>query len=103
MPKKKIPNTPCPAMENVDFDYHLSGDCLKFCICALTKKKCIGIDRHDPDNASSQFFSRAKNAVVESKIETCPCYGMSNEMFVALMKDKSDRAIAAFERRVNGE
>lgn len=57
--------------------------------------------KNTSDALYANIVSRAKNVVVESKMERCPCYGMSQGMFVALMKDKSDRALAAFERRVS--
>jgi hypothetical protein len=44
----------------------------------------------DPNDQSSQFFSRGKNVPVESKLKTCPMYGLSVETFQLIVKEKSE-------------
>jgi hypothetical protein len=54
-------NKVCPALTNENYDYMLSGDCLSHCTCMLNDRRCIGFDVVDPEDRSSQFFSKGKN------------------------------------------
>jgi len=93
MKSKKVKNTvigeTCPALTNENYDYHLSGDCNKYCKCLLNDKKCIARIIDDPDDASSQFVSRAKCLIDKNKLNDCPVYGMSNETFKLILTDKT--------------
>ena len=83
----------CNGLTKIDFDYHLSGDCLEFCHCILTNERCIGIWVDDPEDRSSQFFSRGKNVVSEKGLKKCPTYGASVETFKQILKEKTDREL----------
>ena len=85
--------TVCPAMMDEYYDYKLSGDAGKHCSCALTNKRCTGIVIADPDDQSSQFFSRGKCMVDDDKLKECPVYGASKETFRGLVKDKADKEL----------
>lgn len=85
--------TTCPAMTNENYGYHLSGDCKQFCICSLTNKQCTGIRVADPDDASSQFFSRGKCMVSQKGLKSCPVYGVSKETFAQIIKDKAEKEL----------
>jgi hypothetical protein len=85
--------TTCPAMTNENYDYHLSGDCRQFCICSLTNKPCLGIYIADPEDRSTQFFSRGKCLVSQKALKTCPVYGASKETFAQIIKDKSQKEL----------
>ena len=61
--------TTCPALYKEDYGYHLSGDCTKFCLCILNDMKCIGRVISDPDDQSSQFFSRGKCSIDMEQIK----------------------------------
>lgn len=50
----------CPGLINENYEYHLSGDCSPFCKCAITGRDCMGKTVQDPEDRSSQFFSRGK-------------------------------------------
>jgi hypothetical protein len=84
-------NKPCPAIQNYDVDYHLSGDAYSYCTCALTNKHCLGFEVLDPDDQSSQFFSRGKNVFNERKAQNCPVYGASVETIAQLIKERSEK------------
>jgi len=79
----------CPALTNENFEYHLSGDCGQYCICSLTNKVCVGVDIDDPDDQSSQFFSRAKCIIDEDMLSTCPVYGCDSETIKLILKNKA--------------
>lgn len=80
----------CNGLINEDYDYKLSGDCLAFCKCVVTNKRCIGMTVQDPDDQSSQFFSRGKNVPVESKLKSCPLFGLSVESFQKIVEEKTE-------------
>lgn len=85
--------SPCLAMTNVDFDYKLSGDCKDYCVCSITGKHCIGVIVADPDDASSRFFSRAKNIVDPDRMVKCPCNGLSKETLAVIMRERLEQKI----------
>lgn len=80
----------CNGLINEDYNYHLSGDCLEFCLCVVTNKRCLGVDVGDPGNQSSQFFSRGKNVFNENKMKKCPLYGATSEMFETIVKNRME-------------
>lgn len=80
--------TTCPGLTNEDYEYHLSGDAAKYCQCKLTNTLCKGIIIDDPDDQSSEFFSRGKCCVDMDRIKKCPLYGCSKEVFVMVIKEK---------------
>ena len=86
-------NKICPALTNENYDYMLSGDCLSYCTCMLNDRRCIGFDVVDPEDRSSQFFSRGKNILNSNKIVKCPTYGVSPETIASILKDKSERIL----------
>lgn len=83
----------CPALTNENYEYHLSGDCNKFCICSLNNLPCKGRIIQDPEDASSNFFSRGKCVIDKDKIKTCPAYGLSKESFILIIKDKAQKEL----------
>lgn len=78
----------CNGLIKEDYDYHLSGDCYGYCHCVVTNKRCVGIDVDDPEDRSSQFFSRGKNIPNEEKLKKCPMFGLSVETFQSIVKEK---------------
>lgn len=90
--KTKI-GTTCPGLINENYKYHLSGDCVKFCICSLTNKACLGRQISDPDDQSSQFFSRTKCSISKKGLESCPIYGASRETFIQVIKEKLQKEL----------
>jgi len=82
------PNAGCPALTNENYEYHLSGDCKPYCTCAITGKPCLGRVISDPDDQSSQFFSRAKCSIDPDKAKTCPVYGCSSETLKAILRER---------------
>jgi len=85
--------TTCPALKKEDYEYHLSGDCTSYCICLLTNKPCIGRRIADPQDRTSQFFSRAKCMISQKGLHDCPIYGVSKDLFVEIFKDKANQEI----------
>lgn len=83
----------CPALTNENYEYHLSGDCKPFCICSLNDKPCIGRRIDDPEDRSSQFFSRGKCMISKSGLKSCPVYGASKEVFTQIIKDKMNKQL----------
>lgn len=83
----------CPALINENYDYHLSGDCAEFCICSLNGLACTGRVISDPDDTSSQFFSRGKCMINQKGLERCPLYGASKETFVQVLRDKAQKEL----------
>ena len=81
--------TTCPALYKENYKYHLSGECTKFCICLISGKACKGRAIADTESRTSQFFSRAKCLINEKKIKKCPLFGSSKELFLDLLKKKS--------------
>jgi len=100
MAKVKAPEigTTCPALTNENYKYHLSGDAADYCICAITGNGCFGRVISDPDDQSSQFFSRGKCSIDLEEIKRCPLYGVSKETFQTVLKD---RAQQEFNEKVN--
>jgi hypothetical protein len=86
-------NKVCPALTNENYDYMLSGDCLSYCTCMLNDRRCIGFDVVDPEDRSSQFFSKGKNILNPTWIVKCPVYGASAETIAAIIKDKSEKIL----------
>lgn len=89
MAKKIEIGTTCPALTKENYSYMLSGDCSEYCICSLTDKPCIGRTITDPNDQSSQFFSRAKCGIDKEELKYCPVYGVSKETFAAIVTDRS--------------
>ena len=85
---KPTPGTICNGLINEDYEYHLSGDCSSFCKCILTDKYCIGMTVQDPEDQSSQFFSRGRNIPDEGRLKKCPMYGLSKKTFKMIVKEK---------------
>lgn len=98
MKDKIVIGTTCPALTNEDYNYHLSGDAAEFCVCAITGNACFGRTLSDPDDHSSQFFSRGKCDIDFEKIKTCPLYGVSKETFKLVLKE---RAQQEFDEKLN--
>jgi hypothetical protein len=86
-------STTCPALINENYEYHLSGDCRKYCSCMIHNKQCIGIYIEDPEDRSNHFFSRAKCAIDTEEIKKCPLYGSSKAQFIQLVKEKSQKEL----------
>lgn len=80
----------CSALTKVDRDYHLSGDCEEFFICGITGRACIVREISDPDDQSSQFFSRAKCSFDPDEAANCPAYGIDKETQKILLKARAD-------------
>jgi len=100
--KKPKIGSVCPAMINENYGYHLSGDAGKFCTCSLTNKRCIGIVVADPDDQSSQFFSRGRCIVDKHEIKKCPLYGVvSKELIVSILKDKAKLVLEEKIKEIN--
>lgn len=78
----------CNALIKEIFKYQFSEDCNNSCLCSLTNLRCIAIEIADPENRSSQFFSRAKNIFNKNKAQYCPLYGQSEEKIKELMIEK---------------
>ena len=81
----------CAALIKEDYEYHLYGDCLDFCMCAITKKPCLGRVISDPNNQTSQFVSRAKCSIGDKEIENCPLFGASNSIIVKLIEERLEK------------
>lgn len=81
----------CTALIKEDYEYHLSGDCSDFCLCAITKKPCLGRVISDPNDQSSQFFSRAKCSIDDKEIEVCPLFGASSSIIVKLLEERLEK------------
>lgn len=81
----------CPALTNENYEYHLSGDAASFCVCTLNDLGCKGRVIEDPDDQSSQFFSRGKCMIDTEKIKTCPMFGCTAETFKNVLKDKMQK------------
>lgn len=84
----------CPALSKENYEYHLSGDCEEFCICAINDLACVGRDITDPEDRSSQFFSRGKCSINERDLKKCPLYGVTKETFALILKDRYERELA---------
>jgi hypothetical protein len=93
MNSSPVIGTTCPALYNENYEYHLSGDCTKFCKCILNDEKCIGRVISDPDDQSSQFFSRGKCSIDMDKIKKCPIYGMSTDTFKTILKERHQKEL----------
>lgn len=85
--------TTCPALINENYKYHLSGDCEDFCICSINGRPCTGRVIRDPDDQSSQFFSRAKCMISQNGLNKCPLYGVSEQIFTQIIKDKMQKEL----------
>jgi len=93
MAKKKalVIGTTCPALTKEDYKYHLSGDAADYCLCAITGNGCFGRVISDPDDQSSQFFSRGKCSIDPEKIKRCPLYGVSKSTLGVVLKDRAQQ------------
>jgi hypothetical protein len=83
----------CPALTNQNYEYHFSGDCAPFCKCSITGNDCIGKTVDDPEDRSSQFFSRGKVIMDVSRGKRCPLYGASKGIISGLLKEKTEREL----------
>jgi len=94
MSKPFIPEvgTTCPGLVNEDYETMFSNDCLKFCLCAVTDRGCHGRFVSDSEDASSQFFSRARCHMNQDGLDSCPMYGMPPAMFVDAIQIKARNA-----------
>ena len=90
-PPKHTKGNFCPALMNENYDYHLSGDCQEFCICSVTNTPCLARTIKDPDDQSSQFFSRGRIIMDSVKANKCPVFGVSKETFASIIKDKMEK------------
>lgn len=85
--------TTCPALINENYEYHLSGDCDEYCRCSINNEPCVGRTINDPDDRSSQFFSRGMCGIDEREIKKCPVYGVSKETFRLILKDRAEKEL----------
>jgi hypothetical protein len=83
----------CPALTNENYEYHLSGDCRPFCICSLNDQPCKGRVIDDPEDRTSQFFSRAKCMMSKEGLNSCPVYGSSLQVFELIIKEKAEKQL----------
>lgn len=83
----------CPFMINESYEYELSGDAGRNCTCAIIDKRRTGVVVADPDDQSSQFFSRGKCMIDDDKLKDYPVYGSTKETFRNLIKDRADKEI----------
>lgn len=83
----------CPALYKENYEYHLSGHSAEFCLCILNDEPCKGRVISDPDDQSSQFFSRGKCTIDMEEIKKCPMYGMSKETFQTILKEKAEKEL----------
>lgn len=78
----------CPALTNENYDYHLSGECSAYCICAINQKPCLGRIIGDFDEQSSRFVGRAKCTIDAKEISKCPVYGASIETLKVILEER---------------
>jgi hypothetical protein len=83
----------CPALINENYEYMLSGDCSSYCTCMINNRRCVGFKVEDPEDRSSQFFSRGKNVLDEKAIKKCPVYGSSAETIASIIKEKHEKEL----------
>jgi hypothetical protein len=83
----------CPSLSNENYKYHLSGDATAFCICSMNNLQCVGITIVDPEDRSTQFFSRGKCMIDPDLLKACPMYGCSAETFKSVLRDKMQKEI----------
>jgi hypothetical protein len=76
----------CSALIKKNRSTHLSGDCAKFFLCAITGKACVAREIWDENDESSQFFSRAKASFNSDMANKCPCYGLDPEGVKTLIR-----------------
>lgn len=81
----------CPALTNENYEYHLSGDAADHCKCTLNDLPCKGRVVVDPEDKSSQFFSRGKCMIDTEKIKECPLYGASAETIKGIAKERLEK------------
>lgn len=93
--------TTCPGLIEENYDYHLSGNCQKFCLCMLNNQPCKGRRIEDPENRSSHFFSRGKCMISQSGLKSCPVYGASKETFVTIIKEKMQKELDEKIKSIN--
>lgn len=87
--------TTCPALMDENYEYDLSGDAYNgHNKCMLNGKTCVGIVVTDPEDRSSQFFSRGKPSVDMDAIQECPVYGSSKETIMTIVKEKAEADLA---------
>ena len=80
----------CPALTKENYEYHLSGDAYsEYNKCMLNGKTCIGVVVDDPDDQSSQFFSRGRAFIDTKKIKNCPIYGASKEIIKKIVEERA--------------
>lgn len=85
--------TTCPALTNENYEYHLSDDCKPFNICSLNNQPCKGRVIADPENRTSQFFSKAKCMISKKGLNSCPVYGCSNKVFKLIIREKMEKEL----------
>ncbi len=92
----------CPALKNENYEYMLSGDCMSYCTCMINNQRCIGFKVEDPEDRTSQFFSRGKNVLDKEKIKKCPVYGSSKETVAMIIKERHERELNEKLKQING-
>ena len=85
--------TTCHALINENYETMLSGECNKFCTCAITERQCSGAYIDDSEDASSQFVSRARNHMSNRRLNSCPMYGLSREIYVLAVKERAQKKL----------
>ena len=84
---------PCAGLINENYEYALSGDLGTYCKCMVTGRSCLAKEIGDPDERSSQFFSRAKCSISKDKLKNCPLYGASADVFKQVLLDRSKQEL----------
>lgn len=85
--------TTCHALINENYETMLSGECHKYCTCAITEKQCSGAYLQDDEDASSRFVSRARNHMSQFRLNSCPMYGLSREIYILAVKERAQKKL----------
>lgn len=83
----------CPALINEDYDTHLSGDLMDFCVCAITGKHCIGRVIGDYEDQSSRFFGRACCRIDPNLLTHCPLHSADTELIQIVFEKQVQRQV----------
>jgi hypothetical protein len=89
--EKLSPQKECEGLINRNSEYHLSGDCDEFFLCAITGMPCIARVITDDDDQSSQFFSRGHATIVKSVLNHCAGFGISKEELPELIRRRKEK------------